>query len=656
MLRLLHALPAFTSVILLLPAFKVFASSPLTQNAFNNELLFAGNQTVVTASRSKQPLVQAPAVVTVITGEQLQSYGAVTLLDALRYVPGVHVAEANAGVANVTIRGLNSQYANTLLVMIDNRPVNEQFTGGVFWQLVPILVSQIKRIEVVRGPGSVLYGANAYNGIINIITKTPQDLAKAGSNLQFRTVLGGYKSDYDELMASAADRYGNAFTLGFGYTHTGGFGAGGALGVHDNEAVPFISLDAQHKMASGMLRLQAGDLEYAGNFYEILYLIGLHTHTTYTVLRYDEPSSKNPLSLRLSYNNFKAVSQSILIEQTHSFEGEVQKQNQIAKHHTLVYGFTWNHTTFHGDDIFPGRHVQDLFGVYAQDEWQLPQNWLAYLGVRFDNATVYGSNFSPRISLLKRLGSDQVLRVAYGSSFQAPTLLETYLNTPVPLAPGLTGWGLGNAKLKTVTLNGLEIDWRKELSKGYLEVNGFYNSINNLIGLQPISFAPSPPYPPGTPTKLMYENVGGATLYGVEIESELQLTRRLRGLLNYTFLDQQTNSHSAFQGTFTPNHIFNAAVDARLGGKWDAFVGFHAVGASRLSTFGVFTNAPAYANMDLRLGYQLRGGKEPLTLALIAHNLFGNRHIEQPPPPASGLPAQVAPIGTAVYIALEGKF
>ncbi|HLH78837.1 MAG TPA: TonB-dependent receptor [Chthonomonas sp.] len=644
------------SIVMLLPSMRGDALGSLTQNAFNNELLFAGTQTVVTASRSKQPLAQAPAAVTVITGEQLQHNGAVTLLDALRYAPGLNLAEANAGVSNVTIRGLNSQYANTVLVMIDNRPVNEQFTGGVFWQLVPVLISQIKRIEIVRGPGSVLYGANAYNGVINIITKTPQELAGRKPNLQFRTVLGGYKSDYDELLASAADRYGNAFSLDFGYNHTGGFGTGGSLGVRDNAAVPFIGLDAQHKMSPGMLRLQAGDLEYAGNFYEILYLAGLHTRTSYVALRYDEPTTKNPLSLRLSYNNFKAVSQNTLIEQTHNFEGEIQKQNQVGKHHTLVYGFTWNHTTFHGDDIVTGRHFQDLFGLYTQDEWQLPRNWLAYLGIRFDDATVYGFNFSPRVSIVKKLSSDTMLRIAYGSSFQAPTLLETYLNTPVPLAPGLTGWGLGNTKLKTISLNGLELDWRQELPKGYMELNSFYNSIGNLIGLLPIAFAPSPPYPPGLPTKLMYENVGGATIYGIEFESELQITRRLRGLFNYTFLDQQASSKSAFQGTFTPKHILNAGMDASIGGRWNAFVGLHAVGASRLSTFGILTNAPAYANMDLRLGYRLREGKEPLTLSLVAHNVFANRHIEQPPPPASGLPAQVAPIGTVVYITLSGKF
>lgn len=627
----------------------------LKQSSMGNELLFAGSQTVVTASRSMQPLEQAPAAVTVITQAQLERYGAVTLPDILRYVVGMDVSEMNAGAINISLRGFNSQYTNNLLILLDNRPINELFNGGIFWQIVPVMLSQIKRIEIVRGPGSVLYGANAYNGVINIITKTPQELVSAGSSLQFRTVLGGYKSDDTELLASTDDGHGNALAVGFAYNHAGGFGSGGSLGVRDNYAVPFVSLDAQHKMERGVLRLQAGDIEYAGNLYEILYFPGIHSRNTYLTLRYDEPKAQNPLVARLSFSDFKASSQNSTVDVVHSLEGEIQKQHIFSRQQTLVYGLQVQHTELHSDDAYPGKHYRDIVGLYAQDEWKLPNRWIAYLGLRFDQATAYGSNFSPRVSIIKELGAKQTLRVAYGTSFQAPTLLENYLNILLPLGPGLTANGLGNPNLKAITLNGVEVDWRKDFSQGFLQISGYYNSIQHLIGLVPIAFAPSPPYPPGVPSKLMYMNVGNGQIYGLEVECQADITKKVHALFNYAFNNEHFGS-LPIDGNFAPNHMANLGLELEPSSRWEAFLGAHLVGSSGLSTFGMNTVAPGYVNMDIRLGYRLREGKNPLTIAFLVHNLFADHHIELPSAPPNGLPAQVAPIRTVAYLSLTGRF
>ncbi|CEK20116.1 TonB-dependent receptor plug domain-containing protein [Chthonomonas calidirosea] len=630
-------------------------TASLTESSLGNELLFAGTQTVVTAARSKQPLNQAPAAVTVITADQLERYGVVTLPDALRYVAGMNVSEAGANIYNITLRGFNSQYANSLLIMIDNRPINEQFTGGLFWETLPVLLTQIDRIEIVRGPGSALYGADAYNGVINIITKAPDALTTTRSNLSFRTVLGGYKSDYDELLASGKDDHGNAFAFGFGYNHTGGFGTAGATGMLDNYAVTLLTFDGEHKLAQGRLRLQADYAQSAENLFQVLYLTGSHLISSSVSLRYEQPDVQDPLMARMSYTNFKLTSMSTTPDETHTFEGEVQKQNHLGNRHTLVYGLSWSHTVLHSDISYPGEHYQDVFGAYFQDEWQLPQRWIGYLGFRIDDATLLGTSFSPRISILKNLGNRQTLRFAYGTSYQSPPLVNSYIDTAFPLAPGLTASALGNPKLKSITLDGFELDWRQELSKGYVQINSYYNSISNIIGPIPTAFQPSPPYPPGTPATLSYVNLSDATSYGLEVDSALKLARNLDAHFNYAY-NYEHLQNVAIAGAFAPNHMLNMAFDADLGRRWEAFLGAHLVGTTSVNSNGVITSAPAYINMDIRLGYRLREGKEPLTLALVVHNLFADHHIELPPPPTNGLPAQVTPLRTVVYITLSGKF
>jgi outer membrane receptor for ferrienterochelin and colicin len=361
-------------------------------NSQENELLFAGKLDVVSASRTKQPIDQAPAAVTVITADQIESSGAVTLLDVLRYVPGLNVFESNATIAGVSLRGLSSLLTNTLLVMIDGRPVNQDVSGGVPWTFLPLELLQVKRIEVIRGPGSTLYGANAFNGVINIITKTPQEeLNGLRNNLRFRTVLGGYKSDYDELLASSVDRHGDAVSLGFAYNHTGGYGTAGKMGVWDSYATPMVSFDLDHHSRLANYRLQAGNVDSSENVDQDILLEGAHLHQSYLAFRYDEPNVSNPLMVRASYNNYIETAQNVDYMRHYVFEGELQKQNALNAANTLVYGISLRHVYFHAGIATPGRHNQNLFGLYVQNEAKLGKGWITYTGFRYDDDSLVGS-------------------------------------------------------------------------------------------------------------------------------------------------------------------------------------------------------------------------------------------------------------------------
>src|SRR6202034_1856149 len=153
------------------------------------------NAQVISVSKTKETVEQSPAAVYVISAEDIARSGVTYIPDALRMAPGVDVAQQDNGTWDINIRGFNSTLANQLLVMIDGRTIYNPLFAGTYWELQNLPLEDIARIEVIRGPGGTLWGANAVNGVINIITKKAKDTqgklirAAAGNSVQ-DSVLG----------------------------------------------------------------------------------------------------------------------------------------------------------------------------------------------------------------------------------------------------------------------------------------------------------------------------------------------------------------------------------------------------------------------------------------------------------------------------------
>ena len=130
---------------------------------------------VTSVQRKEQSVARSAAAVTVITREDIQRSGVSTLAEALRLAPGLHVARVGTGGWAIGARGFNGQFANKLLVMVDGRSVYHPVHSGVFWDTLDLVLDDVERIEVIRGPGAVMWGANAVNGVINIITRRPEE-------------------------------------------------------------------------------------------------------------------------------------------------------------------------------------------------------------------------------------------------------------------------------------------------------------------------------------------------------------------------------------------------------------------------------------------------------------------------------------------------
>ena len=157
-------------------SFAIPRTSSTTEQQIQEEALYLKEETVSIASRYEQPISRAPSDVYVITDEDIRNSGATDIPTLLRQVPGMEVMQMNAVDFNVSVRGNNQLLANKLLVLVDGRSIYIDQVGTVLWKLLPVTLTEIKRIEVLKGPASAVYGFNAFDGVVNIITKSPEEM------------------------------------------------------------------------------------------------------------------------------------------------------------------------------------------------------------------------------------------------------------------------------------------------------------------------------------------------------------------------------------------------------------------------------------------------------------------------------------------------
>ena len=630
------------------------------------------DQIVVTASRVATRSGDAPSAVTVFTEKDIRAMGATTLLDVLRYAPGLDVFQLNRSDSNVSVRGLNGLNSNKLLIMVDGRSIYEDVNGGIVWPITNFLISRIKRIEIVRGTGSALYGANAFNGVINIITKTPHELANAPSRTSLRAVVGEQGTTLNELLTSTPTTSGWDFTFGAGYNRADGYGERKPGAVRDSYTTPILTLDAQKKMKRGSFQIALGQSEAREDYSQtgLSTLLDLHLHNSYVMAQYGEEKVKNPVTARLFTNYYLSAlpvnsllpptpggSAIHLIDST-TFDFDLQQQRKLSPQHNAVYGANYRSILLRSQvtDITnaPRKHQQELYALYFQDDFRFSRKTHLFIGLRFDENSQYGFNFTPRLSLLHTLSKAETLRLSYGTSFRSPTLLETYQDFILPMNGNLALRLRGNRDLKPERVSSFELGYRRAIPGGFIGANAFYNKYTDLIDFRVTQTAPSPPFPLGLPTELTYFNQGGARIAGVELESQFRLGGRAHGLFNYAYQNAEDDAGNPL--SLTPNHKVNLGVAMQFSPRWDAYLGAHYVDAVRVTSGPVTTTLPPYIRVDARVGYRFGAKNHPMSVSVIATDLFDSKHLEYPDFSATSGVKQVAPQRRTLYLMFEGKF
>lgn len=465
----------------------------------------AYRERVFSASRFAQSPLDAPNATAIITAQDIRMAGVTQLSQLLRRVAGVEVSTVAPYHAEISIRGLNRRSSNKVLLLWDGRPMRQDFMGTSWIDMVPILIDDIERIEIIRGPASALYGADAFSGVINIITRAPAEggsfvVGRMGNRGQAQTgaTISGrsgellyrgstfYTQAYDSVEVASPDRIDivrakqdkrsyQSFAvngdLSYPYARTGAVSAGGSYNAFDATVQGLSRLGQVFTRDSVM-----------GQLYGTLTTpVGIRVGSSYNYVS-GHPSAS--FFAPGAIGDQPAFIRQRIYDLDVSWSGKFD----LLLPQTFTIGTNYRYKQIEWDWL-DDKHAQHHVGVYLQDAIQLAEPLRLQIGARIDRHPLLESvQFSPRASLVYRFLSEQSLRLSAGRAFRSPSFLESYLNLPneTPVR-GVTAYGKGNDKLDPESIVSLEVGYQNQaLDYLALELNVYYNWVKDAILLTDI--------------------------------------------------------------------------------------------------------------------------------------------------------------------------
>ncbi len=561
---------------------------------------------VVSASRQVTSPLDAPVSTHIITAEDIRMSGVTSIPELLRMVPGVEVMQMGPANFNVAIRGFNQRMANKVLVLIDGRSIYFDFLfETTFWKTMEVNLLDIERIEVIRGPGATLYGANAFSGVVNIITKP-----RGEKSLQIGGLTGMGETTLGEVRYS--DRIKTVgYSVSVGYEQTDRFELEYGTDRRDvvyvvsdptlalrslraNGGISWLPRDDTTLSISGGIATVYWDWVAMGllrGFYITGFLphvrvdlrhkgFGLRVFWNHLDLPEAGPPSYQLGSLDTLYTS--GITDVVDVEATYSGDLELGVVHQFAG----SVGFRAKNVRDFGflDDDHFERHLNGSI----EDTIQFARWMRAVLGFRFDVHPLVGFTPSPRVALIVKPTQRMAIRASAGTSFRIPSFIESYMDLPVPgPATGVVILSRGSVDLKPEQLRSIELGYRFEGSDYLMfDVAGYYQRVNDLIALGAVETTPD--Y--GMQDEYFVGGVTGFTNvdqpfggFGVEPSLHLFPVRGLDISVNYAFnylvdLEKYRAGEEA-RDRRGPLHKFNAGVQYRSPFHLDFHVWCHVVGA-----------------------------------------------------------------------------
>lgn len=571
-LALLATLPALAQDPATTDAAAADAQAATEENA--NEEYAVEDVIVVTASRTEQRLQEVPVAMTVITAEQLATTPADNYGDVLRSVPGLNVSQISARDIQISGRGATSSLSTDQLVLLDGRTIYLDFFGFVMWDLLPVDFREIAQVEVVRGAGSAVWGANAMSGVINLITKSPWELV--GTNAQ----LGGGErgSLFGSIShARATEEWG--LKLSASYFEQDAFdrptgiipGTNTPYPNFRNEGTEQPKFDARldRNLGDSIISFAAGSAATAGIVHSG---IGPFQIDSSSRLDYGKISwSRDALNVNFFANLLDGEATNLLtvgvdgrpllfVFESQTYNIDAANSNVVGRN-TFTYGANARLVQY---DLSIARSDEDRqeYGVFVQDEIELSDSFKWLVGARFDNIDPIGSVVSPRTSLLWSPTPDHNFRIAYNKAFRAPSLVENYLDTAIvnlitlPTGPYVFPTAsLGNPDLQEEEQTSYEVGYVGTVSQDVsVSVAVYRNKRENETDFYAASYytASNPPpgwplppiflnFPPlagALPAAFTYRNVGEKINKGAEFSLDYRPNLTWRMNFNYSYQDE----------------------------------------------------------------------------------------------------------------------
>ena len=627
---------------------------PKVTSRLSQELeLIKEEETVSIASRHEQPISQAPSNVYVITDEDIRHSGATDIPTILRRVPGLDVMQTTGADFNVSARGNNQLVANKMLVLVDGRSIYVDAQGSVFWKMIPVTLPEIKRIEVLKGPASSLYGFNALDGIINIITKSPEDMK--GTTLQF----GGGEFGTISSAAIHADKIGKfGYRLSAGHEQTAQWQDRNALSFRSNK----FNLQTEYDFSDlSKIRVSGGLVDsnrFEGPTGELATSQGTPAQG-YAHVVYERPN----VFIRGFWNRYTAVGNSVTnpilapfflstdragnrLESytADTYNMEAQHSVEIGPGHRLTYGANYRHNTF-SSNLISQFSREDRLGVYVQGEWLLAPSLSLVTGARYDLNTFINPTISPRVALVYQIVPEHTLRASLSVAYRPPTLLETNLDARAQLTAGpftSTTIVTPSPNLSSEQIVSYELGYQGWYLKHRLRVRAdlYFNHLTDLINFRGTT--------PGFAGAV--NDPGQADIYGGEAGIEFLATSWLSGFANYAY-EQIGQSFTDTTRRGAPRSKINAGIR----GEWDnglnGEVAYHYVGGATYPIAGSFTafspffqpgvtvpstSVSSYNLLNIRVAYKFwqekaeAGYLRDAEVALSAYNALNDEHKEHP--------------------------
>jgi iron complex outermembrane receptor protein len=562
----------------------------------------------------------------------------------LRLVPGVEVARINSNIWSVAIRGFGSAFSKSVLVLIDGRSVYTPLFAGVYWDVQNVLLDDVERIEVIRGPGGTIWGSNAVNGVINIITKNTKDThgtyASASSGNIDRS---GDAIRYGGGQGKNVDYRG--YAMGFGRTpefHSDGnnydawqFGQAGfrtdsRLTDHDTMTVQgdFYKGNVGQQVSIGsysppaQLNVDGTEDVSGGN------LLGRWRH---------ELGTTSDLQVQAYYDRTYRLGPQVG-ETRNTFDIDLIHHFVLAQRHEMIWGFgarwspseiiqtvpTVNFTPHHQDD--------NIYSAFVQDQIAIVQNklWLT-LGSKFEHNIFTGWETEPSGRVLWTPTSHQTLWAAVTRAIRTPSRIDEDLQLTgfVSAPPPIYICVCDNAKFVSETLLSYEAGYRKLVSSRiYLDIAAFHNKYNDLtsFGNPTISLTATPP-PLAILVSLPFANGIMGSTNGGEISPEWKATHWMEVKATYSYVtmnleDKPTHTKTGYVSMYegsSPHNEATAQILFNLPKGFEFDPTYRYVGG--LPALGV----NAYQTADARLGWHFA---KMFDLSIAGQNLFQPRHAE----------------------------
>ncbi len=576
------------------------------------------NVEVSLVNRTPQKLSDASSSVQVITGEEIRRSGATNIAEALRLVTNVQVAQFRSNAWIIGSRGFNTIFANKLLVMIDGRTVFTPLFGGVFWDIQNVLLEDIEKIEVVSGPGGALWGSNAVNGVINIITKNTSETTGL-----YASVTAG------NMLKHQADlRWGGRIG---GKTHYKIFGQ-----HFDRASFKTPSGDEFHddwNFTQGGFQVDFDDsrrdrLHVRGNVY------GGEVNTVGTASDFNgqnllakwqrKLSDRSGVVLQSYYDRyFKRDATGKNQDEMGTVDLDFQHRFALGKKHGLVWGVGYRRVKDHfvskGTDvaILPERKNLDLITAFINDEIRLHDRLTFTPGIKFINNVYTGSEFQPGARLSFTAGNRSSYWASVSRAVRTPSRVDVDYYSPAVRQPGAFNI-VGGPDFVSEKVLAYELGYRVRPGTGAaISVATFYNVYDDIYSLEA---------EPGS-TDIFIRNGTAARSWGAEISGSYQVTNSWRIRAGYNYFDKKLRQKTpaildpAYQANDAKHQaMIHSMANLPLGLNLDLVARY----VDQIPATLVTLKVPSYFALDTRVSYHIRC----FELSLVGQNLFRKQQIE----------------------------